>query len=225
MLCAQGHAVTVFVQDFSISGIQETEIYGVRVVRFLPRITAAHQFLGYAANLSYEFAAVIRIFLEKEGAPEILEAQEYQGIAYYTQQFKLLGYPLFQDLKILVTCHAPEFVYLEYNHVPVYKFPIFWTSQMEKSSIRSADILISPSRYIISEIQQKMSWNGISENVVANPIICDLISAAPDFESGNIVCFGKLAPLKGTFALLKYFETLWKTKEKVRPYFWTATAF
>ena len=216
MLLQKGHAVTVFVPDFTISGIQETGIAGVRVVRFLPRQTNAHQFLGYAANLSYEFAQVVKKYLEKEGAPEILEAQEYQGIAYYTQQFKLLGYPFFKDLNILITCHAPEFVYLEYNHVPVYKLPIFWTAQMEKSSIRSADLLISPSDYIVSEIKQKMSWEGVSEKIIFNPIKCDsVVNAAPDFEEGNVVCFGKLAPLKGTFALLKYFETLWKSGKKL----------
>src|SRR6478736_3643470 len=160
MLCAKGHAVTVFVQDFTISGIQETKIDGIRIVRFLPRQTNAHQFLGYTANLSYEFAEIVKCYIEKEGAPDILEAQEYQGIAYYTQQFKLLGYPLFQDLNILVTCHAPEFVYLDYNHVPVYKLPVYWTAQMEKSSIKAADILISPSQYIVSEIQKKMAWAG-----------------------------------------------------------------
>lgn len=217
MLQQKGHAVTVFVPDFTVSGIQEGEITGVRVVRFLPRQTGTHQFLGYAANLSYEFAAVVKKYLEKEGAPEILESQEYQGIAYYTQQFKLLGYPLFRELNILITCHAPEFVYLEYNHVPVYKLPIFWTAQMEKSSIRSADILISPSRYIVSEIKQKMSWEGISEKIIFNPIACNSrLNASPDFVAGSIVCFGKLAPLKGTFALLKFFETLWKTGKKLK---------
>ena len=216
MLSENGHSVTVFVHDF---GIRKTKVLydgDIRIVRFLPNKTGSDRFLGYDAFLSYEFAAIIKEYLEAEGAPDILEAQEYAGIAYYIQQFKILCYPHFKDLNILITCHAPSFLYLDYNHVPVYKFPDYWTGQMEKASIVSADILISPSRYLVEEIKNKACTKGLEFNYVVNPISLenefskDRSIDVPDFVKGQIVCFGKLSPLKGTLQLLKYFDKLWK---------------
>lgn len=211
MLQKKGHNVTVFVHDFNVDDVQESILDNIRVVRFSPRRTNASSFLGYNAYLSYEFADVIKQYIIAEGQPTIIEAQEYGGIAYYLQQFKLLGYPEFQDLNILITCHAPAFLYLEYNHEPTYKFPNYWIGQMEKSSIRSADILITPSLFLTKELKKKMSWEGVKEHHVVNPIeTVSSIQNSPDFEQNYIVCFGKLSPLKGSFELLKYFDKLWQ---------------
>jgi glycosyltransferase involved in cell wall biosynthesis len=212
MMHKYGHDVTVFVQDYSVQGVKETIEQGVRVVRFTPSNTNTNKFLGYTAYLSYEFAHIIKNYILAEGKPAILEAQEYSGIAYYIQQFKLLGYPEFKDLQILITCHSPSFLCLEYNHVPVHQFPHYWTGQMEKACIKAADILVSPSRYFVSEVKGRMDWGNVQENYIPNPIDSNVavsdtgVSIVPK----KIVCFGKLAPLKGTFELLKYFDSLWQ---------------
>ncbi|KAA9339032.1 glycosyltransferase [Adhaeribacter soli] len=212
MFQKQGHEVTVFVQDYTVQHVAETLVNGVRVIRFLPRQTKANEFFGYNAALSYEFAEIVKQYILKEGQPDVIEAQEYTGIAYYLQHFKLLGYPEFKDLTILITCHAPEFLYLEYNHVPVYKFPVYWIAQMEKFSIRAADILVAPSRYIMAETSKRMHWEGVNEFYLPNPIESPALQLEkiPEFEGFRIVCFGKLAALKGTLKLLQYFDELWK---------------
>ncbi|WP_341350786.1 glycosyltransferase [Sabulibacter ruber] len=211
MLHSYGHQVTVFVQDFHISSINEEAINGVRVIRFPFWMTKTINFLGYNAALSYEFAEVVRQYIEREGSPDILESQEYSGIAYYLQQFKLLKYPLFEKLNIVITCHAPSFLCLEYNQVPIYQFPEYWTGQMEKATIKSADILISPSKYFVSEAKKRMNWNTIEEAYISNPIGINAYTSdeIPSFEPKKIVCFGKMAPLKGSFELLKYFKSIW----------------
>ena len=209
MLRDRGHNVTIFIYDFNLSKDSVTVENGIRIVRFVPTKTKTQSFLGYATNLSYEYAHIIKLFIEKEGRPDIIESQEYSGIAYYLQQFKLLGYKPFSDLTILVTCHAPSFLCLEYNHVPVYQFPDYWIGQMEKSTMRSADILISPSKYFVQQAKQRMPWNDIHENYLMNPVETIETEQPASIDNNYIVCFGKLSPLKGSFRLLEYFKQLW----------------
>src|SRR5438045_9284682 len=99
MLQKSGHQVTVFLPDFSASGVKESYQEQVRVIRFVPRQTDAHQFLGFTASLSYEFAEVVKRYILEEGKPDMLEAHEYKGIAYFIQQFKCQHIAPFVDLK------------------------------------------------------------------------------------------------------------------------------
>jgi glycosyltransferase involved in cell wall biosynthesis len=209
MLRDNGYTVTVFICDYSLSADKVSVENGVRIVRFVPEKTGVHNFLGLNAALSYEYANIIKSYREIEGNPLIIESQEYQGIAYYLQQFKLLGYPEFANLNIVITCHAPSFLCLEYNHVPIYKFPEYWVGQMERSSIKAADLLISPSRYFVTKAKERMNWDGINEYYVVNPIKVEANQVIPDYHENHIVCFGKLSPLKGTFQLIQYFKELW----------------
>src|SRR5687767_5061395 len=88
MLSEKGHAVTVFVSDAAVSDIQEDEKNGIRIIRFNTSRTNSSAFLGHVTNISYEFAHIVKHFIEKEGQPDIIEAQEYLGIAYYLLQYK-----------------------------------------------------------------------------------------------------------------------------------------
>ena len=213
MLRKSGHQVTVFLPDFSASGVKESYQEQVRVIRFVPRQTDAHQFLGFTAYLGYEFAEVVKNYILQEGKPDILEAHEYQGIAYFIQQFKWQHIAPFADLKIVIACHSPSFICLDYNQVPVYQFPEYWTGEMEKASIKSADLVFFPGRYLVAEIEKYMSLQNVPYSVLPNPFednrFFDATAAA--VIPNMIVCFGKLAPLKGTFELLHYFDTLWKS--------------
>ncbi len=209
MLRDKGHSVTIFIPDIALSDDHISAESGIRLIRFVPNKTGVNRFLGFQASISYEFAFIVGEFIRKEGRPDIIESQEYEGIAYYLQQFKWLGYEGYADLDIVITCHAPSFLCLEYNHVPIYQFPYYWIGQMEKSCIRAADLLISPSRYFIQQAKKRMSWDGIAEKYVFNPIGIDPDPIVPEFHENYIVCFGKLSPLKGTFELLSYFKELW----------------
>jgi len=209
MLKSKGHKVTVFIHDLSISKDTITFDEDIRIVRFAPTKTGTENFLGYSTCLSYEYAHIVKLFIENEGQPDIVESQEYLGIGYYLQQFKLLGYRPFSELTVLVTCHAPSFLCLEYNQVPVYQFPDYWVGQMEKNSMLSADILISPSRYFVQQAKERMPWGDIQETYLRNPIVTQPDAEPSEFESNYIVAFGKLSPLKGSFQLLEQFRQLW----------------
>lgn len=209
MLQTRGHEVTVFLCDISISEEKVNYQEGIRVIRFSPYLSREGEALGYQARVSYSYAAIVKKYIELESVPDILESQEYQAIAYYVQQFKALGYKGFKDLSILITCHAPSFLCLEYNHVPIYEFPQYWTGEMEKSSIRQADLLISPSRYFVKEAKKRMCWEKVEEHYLPNPIELNN-EPSIGYRENYIVSFGKLSPLKGSFELLNYFSRLWE---------------
>jgi glycosyltransferase involved in cell wall biosynthesis len=221
MMAENGHSVTVFIYDYSVEKIKESYSGGIRVIRFCPLLTDAHTFMGFTASLSYEYAEIIKLFVEKEGNPDILESQDYNGIAYFIQQFKWQGIEPFTHLKILITCHAPSFICLEYNQVPVYQFPGYWTGEMEKASIKSADLVIFPSTFLQQDMEKRISLKNVNNRVIPNPIKPHRKTAHPsgDKDENMIVCFGKLSPLKGSFELLTYFRKLWDNGSSLQLYF------
>lgn len=209
MLSEAGYTVTVFVQDDSIGDYVESSTGGVRLVRWNSNRNKLHGSLGYAARLSYGFAEMVRLFIEKGERPDVIEAQDYLGIAYYLTQFKHLGYSFLQDIPILITLHSPAFVYLEYNRVPTYRFPDFWTGEMEKQAIKAADLLVSPTHFLVEEIGRFMDISDKRVTVLANPYATKEESGVARFTRNKIVYYGKLSPQKGSFELLEYFKELW----------------
>jgi len=211
MLAANGHNITVFVNDARVSGRAITEEGNIRIIRFNPSQTRSSSFLGHVTNISYEFAYVVKQTIEEEGQPDIIEAQEYLGIAYYLLQFKKLLYDWCRDVPVLITAHSPSFLYLEFNHVSLYKYPNFWIGEMERFCLQAADHLISPSNYLIDEMAKRFDFISESRSIVRNPFQTTNASASPvDEGNGQIVFYGKLSAQKGIFKLLNYFELLWE---------------
>lgn len=132
------------------------------------------------------------------------------GIAYYLLQYKWLQYPEFKDLKIVITLHAPSFLYLEYNKVPYYQLPYFWVGEMERFCIRSADMLISPSQYLVNEIKSRVKIDDLTIHILKNPYKTADSYHEENIKENNIIFFGKLIPQKGCLELLSYFKQLWK---------------
>jgi glycosyltransferase involved in cell wall biosynthesis len=223
MLAEAGHFITVIISDDGIDNYRITEeIPGIRLVRFNSDRNGLRSCLGYTARLSYAFADMVRVMVSREGKPDYIEAQDYQGIAYYLIQFKHLGTSFVQEVPILITLHSPAFVYLDYNRVPTYRFPEFWTCEMEKHSIIGADCLISPTAFLVKEIQQYLDISHREISVLPNPYRAETartrtLSApegtmgktVPAFVRNKIIFYGKLSPQKGSFELLNYFRELW----------------
>jgi glycosyltransferase involved in cell wall biosynthesis len=211
MFVRQGHNITVFVPDASIKDTNIlTEKTGITLVRFNPGRSDPENALGYTAQLSHAFADIIKTFITERGRPDFIEAQDYLGIAYYLIQFKHAGYEFIRDIPILITLHSPAFIYLEYNRVPTYRFPDFWTCEMEKQSIKGADMLLSPTRFLVDEIRKHMDISDKRTDILANPYETrHAYDPEQVFEPGKIVYYGKLSPQKGSFELLEYFRELW----------------
>ncbi len=210
MLSFYGHNVTVITQDFQVTDIKSINQDNYTIFRFNPSKYYTSSFLGYETNLSYAFAQVVKELIEKEGKPDLIESQEYMGIAYYLLQYKWLGYPIFEDLKVLVTLHAPSFLYLEYNKVPNYQLPYYWIGEMERFCIRSADMLISPSQYLVNELNGRVKVNDLTIHILKNPYKTEENYVANPIKNKELVFFGKLIPQKGCLELISYFRQLWK---------------
>ncbi|WP_210465438.1 glycosyltransferase [Rufibacter roseolus] len=211
MLHKKGHVVTIFINDFSVKDVYVEVQEGVRIIRFRPSRTNFSETLGYITNLSYEFAFIVKEFIEKEGKPDLIEAQEYLGIAYYLLQFKHLQYEWCKDVPVLLTMHSPAFLYLEYNQALIHKYPNFWIGEMERFCIQAADVLISPSQFLLSEVGKRMEYHNPNLFVVPNPFEAVTVTgnSGTDQNQNEIVYLGKLSAQKGTFALLNYFKSLW----------------
>lgn len=211
MLIEEGHAVSVFINDPSIKLVAEKTINRVRVIRFNPAFTDKTSFLGHTTNLSYAFAEVVKQHIEKEGKPDVIEAQEYLGIAYYLLNFRYLLYGWCQNIPILITAHSPAFLYLHYNHVPAYRYPDFWVGEMERFCLQAADQIISPSHYLIKKIKEHFYLSNNKISIVPNPFefLKNKDEAIKNTANGKIIFYGKLSAQKGTFKLLEYFKAAW----------------
>lgn len=211
MLAAAGCNVAVFVADDKVRDREDSSGgEGIRIIRFNSDRNRLAGVLGYTARLSYAFADIVKTVILEDGKPDFIEAQDYLGIAYYLAQYKHLGYPFMTDIPILLTLHSPAFIYLDYNRVPLYRFPDFWTCEMEKQAIRSADHLISPTRFLVREIGQHMDISDRPVTVLPNPFKPDQPPVeAPAHIPGKIIYYGKLSPQKGSFELMEYFTELW----------------
>jgi glycosyltransferase involved in cell wall biosynthesis len=211
MFAARGHEVTVFVNDAAVSKTEITGDQGVRVVRFSTSRSGASAFLGHVTNISYEFAFVIKEFIEKEGKPALIEAQEYLGIAYYLLQFKYLQYDWCAGVPVVITMHSPSFLYMEYNHVPMYRYPNYWICEMERFCLQAADFLISPSQFMLTELGKRFELHNSRIAIIPNPVSAKemKIGQAGGAVQDEIVFYGKLTVQKGAFKLLNYFQQLW----------------
>ncbi len=213
MLAGKGHDVTVFVSDASVRDIAEEKRDGIRIVRFSTSRTNSSAFLGHVTNISYEFAHIIKYFIEKEGAPGIIEAQEYLGIAYYLLQYKLLLFDWCRDVPVLITMHSPSYLNMEFNHVSMYRYPNFWICEMERFCLQAANYIVSPSQYLPREIKKRFELSNPNIGIIPNPFDAtiygsDLIASQRE-NAKEIVFYGKLTVQKGAFNLLHYFRQLW----------------
>ncbi len=213
MMSEKGYEVSVFVNDAAVNDIKiERKSDLIRIIRFNPSRTKSSSFLGYDTNRSYEFAAIIKLFVEREGKPDIIESQEYLGIAYYLLQYKHLLYDWCKDIPVVITMHSPSFLYMEYNHVPVYKYPNYWICEMERFCLEAANLIISPSNYMITELIKRIELKNKNIAIVPNPFSANKFHLKKDSSQNNqrqIVFYGKLTIQKGALHLLKYFKKLW----------------
>ena len=212
MLSERGHDVSVFINDATVSDIRvESRTDSLRIIRFNPSRTNSSRFLGHVTNISYEFAHIVKHFIETEGRPDLIESQEYLGIAYYLLQYKYLLYDWCKDVPMVITMHSPSFLYMEYNHVPEFKYPNYWICEMERYCMQAADLLISPSRFMLDELKTRFQLMNKDVAVIPNPFFAKDSSGhqARSAHNGEIVFYGKLSVQKGALHLLNYFKELW----------------
>src|SRR5689334_20942866 len=111
MLVEMNVSLTTFIpddtiSDYNISNTPEAN----RIIRFNTNRSNSAAWLAYAARPSYEFANIVQDIIKIEGKPDIIEAQDYMGIAWYLLQFKHQLYPAVKDIPVVITLHSPSFL-------------------------------------------------------------------------------------------------------------------
>lgn len=214
MFAEKSHEVTVFVpahQSIARKIVQQQD--GIRIVYIRADSNEQNSFLGWEAALSYEFSKALKEFQDEEGEPDFIEAQEYNGIAYFALQRRLLEPGYLPQSTFYITAHAPGFLYLDVNQAPVYQFPYYWTGEMERSALRSADFVLSPSQFLLQALTPYVKLDDVTCEVLRNPFkpYAEYLSYTPR----DIVFFGKLTLQKGALEMLEYCRELWEGGENI----------
>ncbi len=202
----------VFVSDNSLSShrLQEEKHGNLTIVRFKPAGKYYYEFLGYHAALSYHFSEIIIQYAREVIIPSFIEVQDYQGIGYYLLQRKKIGEEIIKNVPIILTLHSPSYFYHDHCRDPLYKLPTFWIGEMEKWTMRAADIFISPSKYMLDNTSNEIGDKLHLYNVLPNPYALDNTpKTSNEIEIGDIVFFGKLTYQKGSLDLIKTMSKLW----------------
>ncbi|MFD2659286.1 glycosyltransferase [Paenibacillus thailandensis] len=219
LLNAHGHQVRVIVPDSNLDvAIDESVREGVIVYRFKPGLNKIYNNMGYMAALSYDFADHIENLITKVGRPDIIETQEYGGIAYFLLHRKKQLNSLLIDIPISLNLHTPKFIIDEIGQGPQFKFPDFWIGELEKFSILSADVVISPSQYLVEQISDRMKVNLSNVHVIPNPYSVDSVEIFDNYVSDDMVFFGRAHYPKGLDQLISFLKEFWDTglKSKLR---------
>lgn len=203
--------ISVFLADFKVSKTQiEKPEKFIRIIRFNPNKSKAIEYLGSTTLVAYSFLEILKQFIENESVPNFIESQEYNGIAYFILQSKLCLNPLLHKIPIIITAHAPSFLYWKFNNVDIYKQPNFWICEMEKFCLKAADKIIFPSQYLNNVLKNEIDLSEQDISHIPNPFQSDFFDVPAKTGDNKLLIYGKLSPQKGSFKVLEYFENLWE---------------
>lgn len=169
-----------------------------------------YNLFDYWTALSFQFAEVVKEIVEREGPPDVIEAQEYNGIAYYLQQRQLTEPGYLEDVPVVINTHSPDFLLRSYNEEPAYQFPVYWNGQMEKACLYAADAVISPSRYLARQLEELLPDLAIEAFPLPWTDVSGIGGAPePEIDSRAVLYLGRLEVRKGVLRLVAEAERLW----------------
>ncbi|AFY35409.1 glycosyltransferase [Calothrix sp. PCC 7507] len=226
MFSDAGHNITVFARSPQ-TGIEERN--NLKIIKIVPQdtyllnSTNAHlrsethpafpyNIMGYWSAVSYQLAETVINYIRTHGQPDVIESEEYSGIAYFLLQKKLLGYPELQGVPIVLNLHSPQYLLYPANKMPSYHLSDYWVGRMEKFCILAADGIFAPTQYISQQVKTTLNPN-LDIQIIPLPAPQKLLypeklplsSPTP----GDIVYFGRLEVRKGIIPLLEACSQLW----------------
>ena len=163
------------------------------------------------AAASFQFSEVVEALIREEGAPDIIECQEYQAVGYFLLQKKLCGNPALENTPIVMHLHTPDCLVQRFNQYPRYKLPDYWIGRMELAAIRMADAVLAPSEFMTREIQQLLDGELPVIETIPYPLGPAGDGKADSALAGQTLVYaGRTELRKGLEPLLQTCDRLWK---------------
>jgi glycosyltransferase involved in cell wall biosynthesis len=205
----------------------EVVVPGYRLITFEPRyallgpevddtIPAAehpafpYNCMDYWTALSFQYAQEVDQLIAQFGAPDVIESQEYCGIAYYLLQRKLKEVNFLTNVPVVLNLHSPDFIIRRVNEEPCYQFPEYWTGRMERFCILAADALICPSQYLADQVQALYPERSLNIQVFPLPFTDVSEHSEPvEVEPDSLLYLGRLEVRKGVIPFLEVCSQLW----------------
>ncbi len=202
-----GHEVLILMPEWAQSKkITFVTHEAYTIAEFAPYSWSDQKQLGDIARLSHAFSNVFAHLVETHGEPDYIEAQDYLGIAYYTLARQRALEPGYPTTHLSVRAHCPTFVYSVYNDEPRYRFPLYWTGEMERFCFAAAWAILSPSTAADEMLTDNPSdpiWEKIYR--APNPFTLNAEKTPGNYD-GGYVFFSRLQSIKGIIELCEAFQ-------------------
>ncbi|RCJ32529.1 glycosyltransferase [Nostoc punctiforme NIES-2108] len=226
MFSDAGHDITVFARSPQ-TGIEEKN--KLKIIKIVPKDTYLlnspkahprsethpafpHNVMGYWGAISYQLAEEVINYIRTHGQPDIIESEDYSGIAYFLLQKKLLGCPELQRVPIVLNLHSPQYLLYPADKMPSYHLCDYWVGRMEKFCILAADGIFAPTHYIAQQVKTTLNPD-LDIEIIPLPAPQKLLYKKQLPLSlptpGDIVYFGRLEVRKGIIPLLEACSQLW----------------
>ncbi len=173
---------------------------GIRFVELpeaeLPRVYYGH-FEAKRSYLAYMWLSET----DRERAFDVIHFPETLGHGYYSLLAKRQGWA-FARATIAVGVHSSTYWVMEINRVPFLTGQEFAADFLERASVALADVVISPSAYMVDWMQSwgwKLPERVFVQQYVRSRVVADGVEPRADAAGGidEIVFFGRLETRKG----------------------------
>lgn len=136
--------------------------------------------------------------VEQEGI-DIIEAQDYEAPLYFFQFRRALGAGPKRRPPCIVHLHSPSRYIALYNNWDPSLPEVIKANQLEDYSIKAADALLCPSRYLAKQVQSQYNFTDDVIRVIPYPIGDSPIIERSEstWKNGTICYMGRLEPRKG----------------------------
>ena len=226
MFAGRGVAVTVFCHDPQAHDPVWSFVDGYRLIRFahrgLDRRAIPHANLQGPLRIAREAGETVRALVEAEGAPDVLEFQDYGALAYSFLKHRLM-HPEVDWPRVVLTAHRPHVHCLLSDDDSPHEHSAAFLADAERWCYAAADAVFAPCRFILGPLAQ-LGFPLDRADVVHNPYEPSQLDAlapsahmAPEAlelsrrlhtAAEPLLFFGKLQQQKGAPDLLAALDAL-----------------
>jgi glycogen(starch) synthase len=146
----------------------------------------------------WQAAVLAESLVEREGI-DIIEGQEYEAPLYFLMLRRALGLSRGRRVPIVVHLHSPSEFIFKYNDWDTGRSDYPPLKRLEEYTIRTADALLCPSRFLAEIAERHYNLEPRSIEVIPYPMgDFPVITRADSTWSDGAICYvGRLEPRKG----------------------------